>query len=49
MYRQPGLGQRRPVDGRERTARMLAGANLVVSAWDGDRLVGLIRSLSAPG
>ncbi|HWB72197.1 MAG TPA: hypothetical protein VG452_08255 [Egibacteraceae bacterium] len=46
MYRQPGLGQRRPVDGRERMARMLAGANLVVSAWDGDGLVGLARSLS---
>lgn len=46
VYRQSGLGQRRPVDDRERMATMLAGANLVVSAWDGDRMVGLARSLS---
>ena len=40
------LGERRPVDDRERMAAMLANANLVVSAWDGDRLVGVARSIS---
>ncbi len=46
VYRDSTLGERRPVDDRDVMARMLAGANLVVSAWDGDRLVGVARSLS---
>jgi len=46
LYRASGLGERRPVDDRPRMQRMLEGANLVVSAWDGERLVGLARSLS---
>jgi predicted N-acetyltransferase YhbS len=46
LYRASTLGERRPVDDRARMAAMLAHANLVVSAWDGDRLVGLARSLS---
>lgn len=46
LYRASGLGERRPVADRARMAAMLAHANLVVSAWDGERLVGLARSLS---
>jgi predicted N-acetyltransferase YhbS len=46
VYRDSGLGLRRPVDDRERMKRMLEQANLVVSAWDGDRMVGVARSLS---
>lgn len=46
LYRASTLGERRPVDDRERMARMLAGANLVITAWDGEKLVGLARSLS---
>jgi GNAT superfamily N-acetyltransferase len=46
VYRDSTLGERRPVDDRDVMGRMLAGANLVVSAWDGDRLVGIARSLS---
>lgn len=46
VYRRSTLGERRPVDDRERMRQMLAGANLVVSAWDGARLVGIARSLS---
>ena len=46
VYRDSTLGERRPVDDRDRMAAMLANANLVVSAWDGGRLVGLARSLS---
>ena len=46
VYRRSTLGERRPVDDRERMGLMLRGANLVVSAWDGPRLVGLARSLS---
>jgi len=46
LYRSSTLGERRPVDDRERMRAMLARANLVVSAWDGARLVGIARSLS---
>jgi ribosomal protein S18 acetylase RimI-like enzyme len=46
VYRGSTLGERRPVEDRERMRQMLQGANLVVSAWDGQRLVGIARSLS---
>lgn len=46
LYRASTLGERRPVDDRDRMARMLAGANLVVTAWDGPLLVGIARSLT---
>lgn len=45
-YRACSLGVRRPVDDRQRMAAMLANANLVIGAWDGDLLVGLARALS---
>jgi len=46
LYRASTLGERRPVDDRERMLLMLANANLVVTAWDGASLVGIARSLS---
>lgn len=33
----------RPLDDPERIAQMYAASNLVVSAWAGDRLVGVLR------
>ena len=46
LYRASTLGERRPAEDRERMAAMLRNANLVVTAWDGDLLVGISRSLS---
>lgn len=46
LYRASTLGERRPVADRERMAAMLRNANLVVTAWDGDLLVGIARSLT---
>jgi predicted N-acetyltransferase YhbS len=46
LYRASTLGERRPVDDRERMGIMLRNANLVITAWDGDRLVGISRSLT---
>lgn len=46
LYRGSTLGERRPIGDRERMATMLRNANLVVTAWDGDLLVGIARSLS---
>ena len=46
LYRASTLGERRPVDDRHRMKLMLENANLVVTAWDGELLVGIARSLS---
>ncbi|MBI3664705.1 MAG: GNAT family N-acetyltransferase [Acidobacteria bacterium] len=46
LYRASTLGERRPIDDRERMRLMLKNANLVVTAWDGDLLVGISRSLT---
>jgi predicted N-acetyltransferase YhbS len=46
LYRASTLGERRPVEDRECMKLMLANANLVVTAWEGDLLVGIARSLS---
>jgi len=46
LYRESTLGERRPVDDRARMAAMLKHANLIVTAWDGDLLVGISRALS---
>lgn len=46
LYRASTLGERRPVDDRQRMAHMLRYANLVVTAWDGTLMVGMARSLS---
>ena len=46
LYRESTLGERRPIEDPDRMAQMLAGANLVITAWDGPHLVGIARSLS---
>lgn len=46
LYVDSTLGERRPVSDRERMAGMLRHANLVITAWDEDLLVGLSRSVS---
>jgi predicted N-acetyltransferase YhbS len=46
LYRASTLGERRPVDDRGRMARMIAEANLILTAWEGDLLVGISRSFS---
>lgn len=46
LYHQSTLGERRPVEDRACMAEMLERANLVVTAWDRNRLVGISRSLT---
>lgn len=46
LYRTSTLGERRPIDDDLRFAQMLAQANLLVTAWDAELLVGIARSLS---
>jgi GNAT superfamily N-acetyltransferase len=46
LYEASTLGARRPINEPDTFAAMLQHANLVVSAWDGDALVGISRSLT---
>jgi GNAT superfamily N-acetyltransferase len=46
VYVDSTIGERRPVDDRPRMRRMLEEADLVVTAWDGELLVGISRSVT---
>ena len=46
LYQSCSLGARRPTDDRDRMAAMLANANLVITAWDGELMVGISRSIT---
>jgi predicted N-acetyltransferase YhbS len=46
VYVDSSLGQRRPVSDRGRMSRMLREANLVITAWDEAKLIGIARSLT---
>lgn len=46
VYRASRLGERRPVGHRAIMQAMLDHADVIVTAWDGDRLVGLARTLT---
>jgi GNAT superfamily N-acetyltransferase len=46
LYKASTLGARRPVEDRPRFAAMLKNANLVITAWDGEFLVGISRSIT---
>lgn len=46
LLKETTLGGRRPVDDMVRIQGMLDHANLIVSAWQGDKLVGIARSVT---
>lgn len=46
LYRASTLGERRPVNDPERFAGMLKNANLTITAWDDELMVGISRSLT---
>ncbi|MEW2412572.1 GNAT family N-acetyltransferase [Streptomyces sp. NPDC046866] len=46
LYRASTLGERRPIEDVERFTRMLAGANLVITARLDGRLIGIARSVT---
>ena len=46
LLRRSTLAERRPVDDPEAIAGMVANAGLTVTAWDGDLLVGVARSVT---
>ena len=46
LLRTSTLGERRPIDDRECMEGMLKNSNLVVTAWNGKKLVGIARSMT---
>lgn len=46
VLRRSTLAERRPVDQPERIQRMLDNCNVMVTAWAGDRLVGVSRAVT---
>jgi predicted N-acetyltransferase YhbS len=46
VYRDSGLGERRPVEDLDRFTAMVRNANLIVVCRKDDRLVGIARSVS---
>ncbi|MCB1173280.1 MAG: GNAT family N-acetyltransferase [Leptospiraceae bacterium] len=46
ILKRSGLGERRPVQDLDCMRGMLENCNLLVSAWDGPKLVGVARSMT---
>lgn len=46
LYIRSSLAERRPVDNLQTFESMLKHANLTITAWDGDQLIGISRSLT---
>lgn len=46
LLRRSTLGERRPIDDRDCVEGMVRNAGLTVTAWDGDVLVGVARSVT---
>jgi ribosomal protein S18 acetylase RimI-like enzyme len=46
LYVASTLGERRPIGDRPRFETMMRSANLTITAWDGDLLVGISRSIT---
>jgi GNAT superfamily N-acetyltransferase len=46
LYRESTLGERRPIDDDARFRAMLEHANLIVTAWEGESLVGISRCVT---
>ncbi len=46
LYVRSTLGERRPVDNLNTFEAMLKNANLTITAWDGENLIGIARTLT---
>jgi predicted N-acetyltransferase YhbS len=46
LYKRSTLGERRPIDRPDIFEGMMKNSNLVISAWDGNQLIGIARSLT---
>ena len=46
LLKESTLGERRPVNDRDCMEGMVKNSNLIVTAWDGEKLVGIARSVT---
>jgi predicted N-acetyltransferase YhbS len=46
LYKRSTLGERRPIQNIQTFEAMLKNANLTITAWDGEKLIGISRSLT---
>ena len=46
LLRESTLGERRPIDDRECMEGMVKNSNLMVTAWHGEELIGIARSMT---
>ena len=46
LYKRSTLGERRPINNVQTFEAMLKNANLTITAWDSEKLVGISRSLT---
>jgi len=46
LYRSSTLAERRPADDRQIMRQMMENADLIITAWEGDDLVGISRTLT---
>jgi ribosomal protein S18 acetylase RimI-like enzyme len=47
LFRASGI--KRPIDDLSRVKKMIDNSNLIITAWDGDKLVGVARALTDYG
>lgn len=46
LLRESTLGERRPIEDHECMEGMINNSNLFISAWDGEKLIGIARSMT---
>lgn len=46
LYRASTLGERRPIENRKVMQAMMENSDLTITAWDGERLIGISRTLT---
>jgi ribosomal protein S18 acetylase RimI-like enzyme len=46
LLRESTLGERRPIEDRECMEGMVKNSNLIVTAWQGEELIGIARSMT---
>ena len=49
LYRVSTLGERRPIENREVMNKMLENADIIITAWDDAKLIGVARTLTDYG
>jgi ribosomal protein S18 acetylase RimI-like enzyme len=46
LLKESSLGERRPIEDMDCIQGMIANSNLIITAWDGTKLIGIARSMT---